>query len=409
MDGVVQKICCICGLDVQQLRRTKDRRGNYYCKPCYTSRLEAYRQRLSELAAQSRAGTIVVTQRAVPSRLAVGENRFVSAESDDLPIEPQTVSAAGVSTLPQAEAQPEVERSAEQASDENDKSRLHLISVHPEPAGSAELEICDPHLHPPLVLATRVRKRPARRSQAGRKWSRCIVPIAACALLALCLDRSEHVRLAALLGLIGCGAAIAVTWGPGQRSGVSWGARLRELSLLLFMLGMICAGAIGAYQLGEWRAGTWGGIWMGGAVVLAGAIWLAWRTRAIAPVPPRPIAPATLLAAVEPVRELKEVNSDPPSPLPRRLGGIAEEAAIEAHCKAIVHVKRPLRRPRASARHVRISDLICPEAMAEAEAANLRPDQYRDPDVPISPVTNPPVTDLIDEFSQMFVAESARS
>ncbi len=44
MAGSVQKICCVCATDVCAVPRTKDPRGNYYCKPCY-GRLVALRHR----------------------------------------------------------------------------------------------------------------------------------------------------------------------------------------------------------------------------------------------------------------------------------------------------------------------------------------------------------------------------
>lgn len=74
MDVVVQKICCICGLDVRGRKRTKDPRGNYYCKPCYTARLAAYHERMHELAEQSRAGAAAVeppAERRAPSHAVV--------------------------------------------------------------------------------------------------------------------------------------------------------------------------------------------------------------------------------------------------------------------------------------------------------------------------------------------------
>jgi hypothetical protein len=37
------KSCCVCGVDVAQMRRTKDSKGNYYCPPCWDSRAQAAR------------------------------------------------------------------------------------------------------------------------------------------------------------------------------------------------------------------------------------------------------------------------------------------------------------------------------------------------------------------------------
>lgn len=31
----IQKVCCVCGKDVSQTKRTKDTKGNYYCNPCW--------------------------------------------------------------------------------------------------------------------------------------------------------------------------------------------------------------------------------------------------------------------------------------------------------------------------------------------------------------------------------------
>jgi hypothetical protein len=53
MDAVVQKkTCCVCGIDVSRMRRTKDPRGKYYCRPCYDTLWEAHQQRVSEQAAR---------------------------------------------------------------------------------------------------------------------------------------------------------------------------------------------------------------------------------------------------------------------------------------------------------------------------------------------------------------------
>jgi hypothetical protein len=52
MDAVVQKKknCCVCGTDVSRMRRTKDPRGKYYCRPCYDTLWEAHQRRLREQA-----------------------------------------------------------------------------------------------------------------------------------------------------------------------------------------------------------------------------------------------------------------------------------------------------------------------------------------------------------------------
>jgi len=41
MSTVVQKICCVCGQDVSQAKRTKDAAGNYYCAPCWAEAVRA--------------------------------------------------------------------------------------------------------------------------------------------------------------------------------------------------------------------------------------------------------------------------------------------------------------------------------------------------------------------------------
>ena len=51
MDSVVIKRCCVCGVDVSRMRRTRDPRGKYYCQPCYQTLWEAHQRRLRERAA----------------------------------------------------------------------------------------------------------------------------------------------------------------------------------------------------------------------------------------------------------------------------------------------------------------------------------------------------------------------
>lgn len=60
MSQVISKVCCVCGQDVAQQKRTKDAGGNYYCQPCWSRRLQPAREQeiavagdpLEELAAE---------------------------------------------------------------------------------------------------------------------------------------------------------------------------------------------------------------------------------------------------------------------------------------------------------------------------------------------------------------------
>src|SRR4051812_15152496 len=41
MTQMVAKICCVCGKDVSQVKRTKDVHANYYCNPCYAAKVSS--------------------------------------------------------------------------------------------------------------------------------------------------------------------------------------------------------------------------------------------------------------------------------------------------------------------------------------------------------------------------------
>ena len=58
MDSVVIKRCCVCGVDVSRMRRTRDPRGKYYCQPCYQTLWEAHQRRLRERAALDAEATL---------------------------------------------------------------------------------------------------------------------------------------------------------------------------------------------------------------------------------------------------------------------------------------------------------------------------------------------------------------
>ena len=58
MDSVVIKRCCVCGVDVSRMRRTRDPRGKYYCQPCYQTLWEAHQRRLRERAALEAEATL---------------------------------------------------------------------------------------------------------------------------------------------------------------------------------------------------------------------------------------------------------------------------------------------------------------------------------------------------------------
>ena len=71
MDAVVQKvkICCVCGTDVSRMRRTKDPRGKYYCRPCYATLWEAHQQRLrAQAASEVRSSVNAVAAPVVPDQ-----------------------------------------------------------------------------------------------------------------------------------------------------------------------------------------------------------------------------------------------------------------------------------------------------------------------------------------------------
>ena len=50
IEGVVQKLCCICGADVAGQPRMKDKTGAYYCIPCGKADSERKQQRQEQAA-----------------------------------------------------------------------------------------------------------------------------------------------------------------------------------------------------------------------------------------------------------------------------------------------------------------------------------------------------------------------
>jgi hypothetical protein len=76
MDAVVIKKCCVCGVDVSRMRRTRDPRGKYYCQPCYQTLWEAHQRRLRERAALDAEATAaaLLMERAVEAAAAAAAN-----------------------------------------------------------------------------------------------------------------------------------------------------------------------------------------------------------------------------------------------------------------------------------------------------------------------------------------------
>jgi hypothetical protein len=77
----------------------------------------------------------------------------------------------------------------------------------------------------------------------------------------------------------------------------------------------------------------------------------------------------------------------------------AGESVEEVRVDAIVQARRSVRRRGSSRKEVRISDLLGEEAQAAVESARLHPERVSEPEIPVSPITNPPVTSMVNDFS----------
>jgi hypothetical protein len=93
MDLMVQKICCVCGIDVSRIRRTRDPRHHYYCRPCYDMLLDARRRRMMKMASV---------------RQVTSQQNIADAVDQDLPPPPvisfeSTRPSTTISRMPRAE------------------------------------------------------------------------------------------------------------------------------------------------------------------------------------------------------------------------------------------------------------------------------------------------------------------
>lgn len=243
---------------------------------------------------------------------------------------------------------------------------------------------------PPRVTATERPATPAdaskRLERPARRWLSMggvlrAMPIIACALVALCMDQSPHVRLAALLGLIVCAAIVAVTSGSGRMTRVFPRFRWRDWGAIAAGFGLSLLLGVAIVGLGIWRAGAWGGVWMSGAVVVAAMWWLARRRGRVG------MSPAPLVAAAPEPSVVERVEQTIPPPIDTRPS------------TEVVEVQRRVPRRHCPRSDVRISDLLGAEAQAEVDAARQRPERLREPEVPVSPASNPPVTALVEDFA----------
>ncbi len=210
-----------------------------------------------------------------------------------------------------------------------------------------------------------------------------LMPLVASVLVGLTLDHSNAVRIGAGLGLVGCILLAVVGIRSKRILQINW----RDYGASVLTLGLLLAGAAGAAWLGFSRAGVWGGTWMAGGVVLTVALWLR-RDPTSAPI----AQPVTLIAAPAP---------EPVAPEPVE-AAVIENATVPSE---VVEVQRRVPRRGGSRREVRISDLLGAEAQAEVEAA--KSDPAPDPDVPVSPATNSPVTALVEDFTGLLMPQPA--
>ena len=168
MDAVVIKKCCVCGLDVSHMRRTRDPRGKYYCQPCYQTLWEAHQHRLRERAAMERAASdaeaseaALLMERAVEAASAAAAERAIAPEpailaapvSDALPSSPASPQFQ-ISALPAAPEQAEPIQRAFSIGRALSRAATALASLRPVPGSSEETVV--------PVTARRVKRHGAR-------------------------------------------------------------------------------------------------------------------------------------------------------------------------------------------------------------------------------------------------------
>jgi hypothetical protein len=124
MDAVVLKKCCVCGVDVSRMRRTRDPRGKYYCQPCYQTLWEAHQRRLREREAVEAEATAA----ALAMERAVEAAAAAAAEQLSAP-EPAVMTAPVIDTLPTSPASPQFQISALPAAPEQSEPIQRAFSI----------------------------------------------------------------------------------------------------------------------------------------------------------------------------------------------------------------------------------------------------------------------------------------
>ena len=107
MDAAVVKKCCVCGVDVSRMRRTRDPRGKYYCQPCYQTLWEAHQRRLrgrEAVEAEATAAALLM-ERAVEAAAAVAAERTCAPG-------PAVTTAPVIDALPLSPASPQFDITA---------------------------------------------------------------------------------------------------------------------------------------------------------------------------------------------------------------------------------------------------------------------------------------------------------
>lgn len=159
MDAVVHKNCCVCGLDVSRVRRTKDPRGNYYCRPCYDTLLEAHQRRQRAQAALETEAAAA----AIQLKRALGSH----AREADEPIDAGAVMAAApIDEAPALAASPDFQITALPASSDVAEPVQRAFSIGRALSRAASalsaLRAADEQIVP--VVARRAKPRHIRRN-----------------------------------------------------------------------------------------------------------------------------------------------------------------------------------------------------------------------------------------------------
>jgi hypothetical protein len=77
MAQVLQKVCCICGKDVAQQKRTKDSEGNYYCGDCYSAEHQGIaKANAGTVAAPASSHPNEMVQRSIPNQGLIRKARW---------------------------------------------------------------------------------------------------------------------------------------------------------------------------------------------------------------------------------------------------------------------------------------------------------------------------------------------